>query len=218
MGQYYKACLFKDDCVYRVFSPWHYGNGQKLMEHSYIENDYVNLILAYLKKNGPCNIAWVGDYSSDVIEYRYNTPELRTMLWMMYITAWHESIEYEVRENSKDFPKEIYNSYAEIEWGPSKINKFTGYVINLTKNEAFELPKHTFEELDDDPIHPLPLLTSTSNGLGGGDYSGTHMDLIGTWAGDLIDYVPYDMWDEYKTTIKHPLIIREMNFTEDGCY
>ncbi len=36
-------------------------------------------------------------------------------------------------------------------------------------------------------IHPLPLLVCEGNGRGGGDYhSGTHMDLVGTWARDVI--------------------------------
>lgn len=37
-------------------------------------------------------------------------------------------------------------------------------------------------------IHPLPLLTSDSNGRGGGDYRrGTSMELVGSWARDLIE-------------------------------
>ena len=37
-------------------------------------------------------------------------------------------------------------------------------------------------------IHPLPLLTACDNGRGGGDYHGTDMDVIGTWAFDLIEF------------------------------
>lgn len=37
-------------------------------------------------------------------------------------------------------------------------------------------------------IHPLPLLTANSNGLGGGDYySEIGKDFVGSWSGDLIE-------------------------------
>ena len=39
------------------------GNGLKLMEHSYIENNYVERIMSMLKK--PANLSWVCDYSDD---------------------------------------------------------------------------------------------------------------------------------------------------------
>ena len=35
-------------------------------------------------------------------------------------------------------------------------------------------------------FHPLPLLTANGNGRGGGDYLGSDMDLVGSWAGDRI--------------------------------
>ena len=35
-------------------------------------------------------------------------------------------------------------------------------------------------------FHPLPLLTAEGNGRGGGDYSGVNIELIGTWARDVI--------------------------------
>ena len=35
-------------------------------------------------------------------------------------------------------------------------------------------------------IHPLPVLTAEGNGRGGGDYTGPNMDMVGTWARDVI--------------------------------
>jgi len=35
-------------------------------------------------------------------------------------------------------------------------------------------------------LHPLPILTAEGNGRGGGDYEGQNMDLVGTWARDVI--------------------------------
>jgi hypothetical protein len=35
-------------------------------------------------------------------------------------------------------------------------------------------------------VHPLPILTAEGNGRGSGDYEGQNMDLVGTWARDVI--------------------------------
>lgn len=35
-------------------------------------------------------------------------------------------------------------------------------------------------------INPLPLLTASGNGAGGGDYDGSNLSLVGSWAGDII--------------------------------
>jgi len=55
------------------------------------------------------------------------------------------------------------------------------YFINHIKKCYVSL---TFE--GDDQLHPLPLLLALGNGRGGGDYYGPQMDLIGSWAGDLV--------------------------------
>jgi len=51
------------------------------------------------------------------------------------------------------------------------------YIVNHTKKVYIE-KKGEF--------HPLPLLTAEGNGRGGGDYDGPNMDLVGTWARDVI--------------------------------
>jgi hypothetical protein len=35
-------------------------------------------------------------------------------------------------------------------------------------------------------LHPLSLLTAEGNGRGGGDYDGPNMEMVGTWARDVI--------------------------------
>lgn len=35
-------------------------------------------------------------------------------------------------------------------------------------------------------IHPLPLLTCSSNGKGGGDYYGCDISAVGAWCNDII--------------------------------
>jgi hypothetical protein len=51
------------------------------------------------------------------------------------------------------------------------------YIVNHTKKVYIE-KKGDF--------HPLPILTAEGNGRGGGDYHGPNMDMVGTWARDVI--------------------------------
>ena len=51
------------------------------------------------------------------------------------------------------------------------------YIVNHTK-KVYIKKKGDF--------HPLPLLTAEGNGRGGGDYDGPNMDMVGTWARDVI--------------------------------
>lgn len=52
-------------------------------------------------------------------------------------------------------------------------------LVNHTKNLFVDTRKHA-------EIHPLPLLTCEGNGRGGGDYSGPHMEYVGSWARDIL--------------------------------
>jgi hypothetical protein len=59
---------------------------------------------------------------------------------------------------------------------PDAYESYT-YIVNHTKKVYIE-KKGDF--------HPLPILTAEGNGRGGGDYNGPNMDLVGTWARDVI--------------------------------
>lgn len=59
------------------------------------------------------------------------------------------------------------------------------YIINHDKEEYVDLVKCR----ENSDVHPLPLLTANGNGQGGGDYLGSDMDLVGSWAGDRIAVV-----------------------------
>lgn len=56
------------------------------------------------------------------------------------------------------------------------------YIINHDKREYVDLVKCR----ENSDIHPLPLLTANGNGQGGGDYFGSDMELVGSWAGNRI--------------------------------
>lgn len=54
------------------------------------------------------------------------------------------------------------------------------YIVNHTKKIYIKKNNDIYG------IHPLPLLTAEGNGRGGGDYDGPNMDMVGTWARDVI--------------------------------
>ena len=67
MGQYYKPILIAEDGHVCTACSHDFDNGLKLMEHSWIGNNFVNVILAQIRSN-PKRIVWMGDYAIDVIE------------------------------------------------------------------------------------------------------------------------------------------------------
>lgn len=137
MGQYYKPMSV--DKMEFLYSH-DYGNGLKLMEHSYIGNNLVNTVEALLAPDGDwhkTSIVWAGDYADDEISSNEN----------LYTKAAHNSIEPEDMED--------------VESGR--------YIVNHTKYEYVDkdiLP----EDSNGWKVHPLPLLTCEGNGRGGGDY------------------------------------------------
>jgi len=153
MGQYYKPVnIDKKEFVYSH----DYENGLKLMEHSWIENDFVAIVENLIKKGGAWyknRIVWAGDYA----ENEPNTNE------NLYDLVGEEPIK----------PK-------------SKRDKKLRYLKNLDTKEFVNLSKVPVSEVYNDfkfRIHPLPLLTCEGNGQGGGDYFGQDKNnLIGKWA------------------------------------
>ena len=75
MGQYYNCIVLKKDWketqkpILAALSPYDFDNGAKLMEHSYIGNDYVSAFEALInKENGEYAgypIIWAGDYADE---------------------------------------------------------------------------------------------------------------------------------------------------------
>lgn len=156
MGQYYKPCnLDKKEWVLSH----DYGNGFKLMEHSWLTNDFVAVVENLIKKGGAWygnRIVWAGDYADDEEGTERN----------LYNLIGTDGI--------KIVPPKV------------KCDKKNRYLVNLDKNEFVDLtkvPKSTADWMDGEGwrIHPLPLLTCEGNGRGGGDYHGDS-PLIGAWA------------------------------------
>jgi len=159
MGQYYRPIsLDKKECV----SPYHYDNGAKLMEHSWIGNSYMRAVETLISKGGKWfgdKIVWAGDYADKELSNGFN-----------------------------DYSnKNLYDLYAdnEIKVNDPVLESFK-YLVNLDMNEFVDLSKVPINEIYDDiefKIHPLSLLTCEGNGRGGGDFHGDDpKHLIGRWA------------------------------------
>lgn len=167
MGQYYKPTnLDKMEWVYshEIKSEFYNldgklvecGEGMKLMEHSYLGNKMMNVIENFLLEGGE----WFGNrivWAGDCAENEENT---ETTLYDLV-----EEKGKKVMGSTKGLPNERY-------------------LLNLDKKEFIDLSKIKRDK-EGFAIHPLPLLTCESNGLGGGDFYGED-ERIGTWARDRI--------------------------------
>jgi len=137
MGQYYKPISI--DKMTFLYSH-DYGNGLKLMEHSYIGNSLVNTVESLLAPDGAWHknsIVWAGDYADEEGDSTDN----------LYTQIGDDSIE----------PKNMEERSS------------GRYIVNHTKKEYVDkdiVPK----DPEGWKVHPLPLLTCEGNGRGGGDY------------------------------------------------
>ena len=177
MGQYYVPTIINKNGV-ETFNAHQYGNGYKLVEHSWIGNYLVQAVVTRLYKN-PSILFWMGDYAelSDITKeaaktalFDYNIPIGKQFMEDIHADKYNKRVISE-----KDFvhPK---------------------YIINHTAKVYFDIDKCTstppgLEPGDDDWIvHPLPLLTAVGNGRGGGDYyAEIDKQYVGNWAGDVIE-------------------------------
>lgn len=158
MGQYYKPINL--DKKQFVLSH-EYNNGLKLMEHSYVDNQFVGAVEALIAEGGAWHgdrIVWAGDYADNEKRRKNN----------LYGIV-----------SAKDSNKV----------NPIPVKKSHRYVINLDTKEFVDIKKVPLSYVYVDEagevypftIHPLPLLTCEGNGRGGGDF---HKDdpIVGKWA------------------------------------
>jgi len=158
MGQYYKPIsIDKKQFVYSHA----YGNGLKLMEHSWIGNDFVGVVEDLIAEGGAWHgdkIVWAGDYADEDKNRKNN---LYTIVSM--------------KKHSEIRPRKTDNKYR--------------YVINMDTKEFVDTKKIPLSDVYTDEkgkewpytIHPLPILTCEGNGRGGGDLR-KESDLVGSWA------------------------------------
>jgi hypothetical protein len=159
MGQYYKPVNTENK--QHLYSH-DYGSGLKLMEHSWMKNDFVGAVESLLVEGGAWYkkpIVWGGDYAKER----------------------KELIDKDLNPNNF---YSICDDKNKIQPPPTVINK--KYIYNHTKKQYVDKSKVPTDN-DGWQIHPLPLLTSEGNGQGGGDFFGDDKNhLIGSWCNDII--------------------------------
>jgi hypothetical protein len=173
MGQYYKPVILgeKTEENHETVKAWmcshEYGDGSKLMEHSYQGKKFVSTFEKQLSRKGDYHksrVVWAGDYADE-------EPGLKII------------------EEGKEYDANLYslcNDKNEIKPKVSKTDTYQ-YILNHTKKEFVD--KNKVPEIKDwegTKIHPLPLLTCEGNGRGGGDFRGDEKGIVGSWARDVI--------------------------------
>tara|TARA_S200002703_G_scaffold10590_1_gene9911 strand:- start:433 stop:981 length:549 start_codon:yes stop_codon:yes gene_type:complete len=160
MGQYYKPVILNDkNKPVAAFKCYDFGSGAKLMEHSWIGNDFVGFVEMYLNML-PSKIVWAGDYADEDI----------------YSEAYDSSL--------ITHQQEVENKYGH-DFGYGKKSKRLKYLINYDKKQFVD--KSKVIDVEGWSINPLPLLTCEGNGRGGGDFRGRDQNnIVGSWARDLI--------------------------------
>lgn len=162
MGQYYKPCVLGKNkkTVVKFMYSHDYSNGLKLMEHSWLGNNFVRAFESLIFKN-PQRVVWGGDYADPCSGRKTNTYD---------------------RCNDKN----KVNPTTTLTDKDCRfiINHTKKLFVDTTK-----VPQITakWAEGEDYRIHPLPLLTSEGNGQGGGDFRGEDPNkLVGSWARHLV--------------------------------
>ena len=158
MGQDYKFCnLQTKECV----TSYDYDNLAKLLEHSWIQNHYVNVAEKLISKKGKWfgqAICWAGDYSPNELGEEENLYDIC----------------------GRNIIKPRVGKY-----------RYFRFLINKTKKEFVDLdkvPVSSINENEEYRLHPLPLLTCEGNKRGGGDFYGEDpTNLIGSWARCVIE-------------------------------
>lgn len=162
MGQYYVAVNV--DNMEHV-NPHKYDNGSKLMEHSYIGNNFVEAVEFLLIDDGENKARWSGQRISWAGDY---APALQGEEENLYTLAKGDGLQMLVEAIPEDYI----------------------YLINLDKKQYVDKSKcpNMSSNWSDFKVHPLPLLTAEGNGRGGGDYGGDE-DYVGSWARNRIALV-----------------------------
>lgn len=185
MGQYYIAATYdKNNEKLSFFNPVDYDNGSKLLEHSYFGNWLTTAVLLDVL-NEPRVVSWIGDYTEE------GDPA-----WHLYPLAWGWDDDEADKPAVRHFNKVNRSTNTDEVVDFLKDNDTTkGYLVNIDELEYVDIEKYyriasKKNGGDDLVIHPLPLLTATSCGRGGGDYHEgmLNYDRVGTWAETEISY------------------------------
>jgi hypothetical protein len=201
MGQYYRAVSINRK---QAVSPYDYDNGAKLMEHSFLTNSYLNVVMMLLSAGGAWHktrLVWAGDYSEQ------KQDELIPAKVKAAYSKWYDKTEpeYALKYPENRIPN-LYNLVTKMgkngkipSFGFQVIRpaeptqedvKLLRFIVNHTKKEFVDLTKCPKDKKNFGwELHPLSLLTCDSFGSGG-SYHGENK-YRGTWVGDVISAEPF---------------------------
>lgn len=177
MGQYYKPVNLDKQEFIRSSD---YGSGLKLMEHSWLYSPMVCAVVLALAPHGTWyrdRLVWAGDYMDGIKGKTTNDKTLYDCCR---------------DQNDKDQKPCITQLRLRLADGP-----MPQLIVNHDTMEYVKLSGLPEEDPSDKGwhIHPLPLLTCSGNGRGGGDFRKDN-PYVGTWAGQRIS-AEYNIPDGY---------------------
>ena len=164
MGQYYKI-ITRNSNKTTVYDRSIKGDGDyvmaKLLEHSWWENPTCKAVAASLVDN-PTKVCWCGDYAE---------PEETKALGFDFEKVWGD--------DSRD---------QQLDPAPGDFSLDNlAFLVNKDKKLFVDLKQYKADSIEDGwCIFPLSILTALGNGRGGGDYHGSNMKLVGSWAFDSV--------------------------------
>lgn len=187
----------------------------KLTEHAWVGAYFVEAIMKSLI-NKPARILWAGDYSdnkprtsADGIQTKvtqkayYNAHYTKKEVYSPVEAKYYHS-EKQLREAEQrrlEGIEEYGRTHAllDIVRKPYVIydGKFTShsklYLYNISRNEYVDMESYVkrsnvgfYDDGTVECLHPLPILTATSNEYGSGDYFGKDKKYAGRWCYDEI--------------------------------
>ena len=134
-------------------------NGYKLMETSYIGNQMVKDVVSELvaHRNDHPRITWIGEYALDGKLPGRDEGALEELGQLVRVVdgPFEHSIRHEAVQDAQ--PPKVWILCPEL-----------GQYVRYDPGEG--------------GIAAIAILCAVGNGLGGGDYHGTNMDMVGTWA------------------------------------
>lgn len=211
MGQYYvPVILDEENNVELSLSSHDFGSGLKLMEHSWLDNQFVAAFEGLLAQEAPRRVVWAGDYADPEKDEDGNP---RTIKSDMYTSGEGDANLYVLAQEVEDYRPDVpgYGTASYTKTDPP--NAFPSiivrtqshpFIVNWDKHEYVDKRKVPavpyYWTKEPQAIHPLPLLTVEGNGRGGGDFhvpdgsdylsdrshARGNFDLIGRWARDHI--------------------------------
>lgn len=193
MGQYYTPTIISADGVVKTLCSHEFGSGSKLMEHSWIGNEFVNAVYSRIYKQRAA-VAWIGDYSDDSKKDYEDGEEPFTLTLSHKDFIRYYKIAMSENKKHMTHPDEFTDTDFNILTHQTK----GMYLVNHTHSRYLDLTKYIKRcRYKEDPkekyywcVNPLPLLTACGNGRGGGDYHKVHPCYkdVGAWAFHTLEY------------------------------